>query len=269
LQHERLLARQARLAAIGEMISAIAHQWRQPLTTLGVVIQSIKIAWEQRLLDRPFLVQAVENARKQIDHMSNTIEDFRNFFNPDKVVDNFDVREKIAEVVQLVSAQFTTAGVRLDVADSSGGVDLIIKGYQNEFKQSVLNLVSNSFDAVITKYGAPDSTSHNAGTVLVSIGRADDMVIIEVKDNGCGIPAEYAEKIFEPYFTTKQDGKGTGIGLYMTKLIIEESMGGHLSFTSSTDETVFRIVMASGALLNGKPESATPTRLRWSGRPLP
>jgi len=248
LQQERLLARQTRLAAIGEMISAIAHQWRQPLTTLGVVIQGIKIAWERSLLDRPYLVQAVESAKKQIDYMSNTIEDFRNFFNSDKIVEDFDVREKIAEVVQLVSAQFTTAKVGLDVVDAAVGVDLIIRGFQNEFKQSVLNLVSNSFDAVLAKYGAWDSAHSDVGIVKVCLDRTQDKVIIEVRDNGCGIQADYGDKIFEPYFTTKQDGKGTGIGLYMTKLIVEESMGGRLSFTSSTDETVFRIEMASAPL---------------------
>jgi signal transduction histidine kinase len=234
------------------MIGAIAHQWRQPLTTLGVVVQGIKIAWEQSLLDRPYLVQAVENSRKQIDYMSNTIEDFRNFFNPDKVVENFDVREKIAEVVQLVSAQFTNSGLKLEVIDAASGAEMIINGYQNEFKQSVLNLVSNSFDAVLAKYGAWDSASCNAGIVQVRLDRTHDKVIIEVRDNGCGIPADYAARIFEPYFTTKQGGKGTGIGLYMTKLIIEESMGGRLSFTSSTDETVFRIEMAFGASFKGE-----------------
>lgn len=252
LHHERLLARHARLAAIGEMIGAIAHQWRQPLTTLGVIVQGVKIAWEQSLLDRQYLVQAVENAKKQIDYMSNTIEDFRNFFNPDKVVEDFDVRVKIGEVVQLVSAQLSSAGVRLDVADAAEGTDLIIRGYQNEFKQSVLNLVSNSFDAILAKHGAGDSSHASAGIVLVRLDRTPDKVIIEVKDNGCGIPPEYADKIFEPYFTTKQGGKGTGIGLYMTKLIVEESMGGRLSFTSTTDETVFRIGMASGVSPEGE-----------------
>jgi len=254
LQHERLMARHARLAAIGEMIGAIAHQWRQPLTTLGIIVQSIKIAWEQNKLDRTYLVQAVENAKRQIDYMSNTIEDFRNFFNPDKVVESFDVREKIAEVVQLVSAQFTSSGIGLDVVDATCGEALIINGYQNEFKQSVLNLVSNSFDAVLAKYGARDIAVNNAGTVRVRLDCSRDKVIIEVSDNGCGIPSDHADRIFEPYFTTKQGGKGTGIGLYMTKLIVVESMGGDISFTSSTAGTVFRIEMTSGASPGGETE---------------
>ena len=248
LQHERLLARHARLAAIGEMIGAIAHQWRQPLATLGATVQSLRVAWERRRLDGAFLARAEAAAQKQLNYMSETIEDFRNFFSPEKVAECFEVREKIAEVALLVSAQFTNAGVALEVADATAGGELRICGYPNEFKQSVLNLVSNAFDAVVARYGAGSPRGACAGSVVVGVERSGDGVVIEVRDNGCGIPAEYAEKVYEPYFTSKPQGKGTGIGLYMSKLIVEESMGGRLSFTSSQEGTVFRIELArSGA----------------------
>lgn len=245
LQQERMLARHARLAAIGEMIGAIAHQWRQPLATLGATIQSLRMAWERGRLDGGFLESAEADAQKQLYYMSDTIEDFRNFFRPEKVAEQFEVREKIAEVVLLVDAQFANAGVHLEVVDAATGEELLIHGYQNEFKQSVLNLVSNAFDAVVVRNGAGPRPAGSPGLVVVTLRRTEDRVLIEVRDNGCGIPPEFAEKVYEPYFTSKPEGKGTGIGLYMSKLIVEESMGGRISFVSSDGGTVFRIELAA------------------------
>lgn len=244
LKHERLLARHARLAAIGEMIGAIAHQWRQPLATLGATIQSIRMAWEEKCLDNDFLENAEADAQMQLYYMSDTIEDFRNFFSPEKVIESFDVREKINEVVLLVAPQFANSGVSLRVVDDTPGSRPEIRGYQNEFKQSVLNLVSNSFDSIRERDlpGNHFEGGHGQdGLVTISVAVNGDIVAVEVQDNGCGIPGEYADKVFEPYFTSKSTENGTGIGLYMSRLIIEESMGGRLSFASGPDGTVFRI----------------------------
>ncbi len=244
LKHERLLARHARLAAIGEMIGAIDHQWRQPLATLGATIQGIRMAWERRCIDDAFLAKAEADAQKQLVYMSETIEDFRNFFSPDKVMEVFDVMEKVREAVFLVSPQFAHSSVRLDVVDDSPDCQMKIQGFQNEFKQALLNLLSNSFDAVIEKCGHGDRLNGSDGVVTIRVRRRGDNVAIEVRDSGCGIPAEHAEKVFEPYFTSKSEGKGTGIGLYMSKLIVEESMGGRLSFTSGAEGTVFMMELS-------------------------
>jgi C4-dicarboxylate-specific signal transduction histidine kinase len=246
LQQERLLARHARLAAIGEMIGAIAHQWRQPLATLGATIQSLRMAWERQALDGPFLERAEADAQKQLYYMSDTIEDFKNFFSPEKVIESFDVKEKIHEVSLLVAAQFANSGVSLELSDDEPGFPMQVQGYQNEFKQSVLNLVSNAFDAVVAKPAPAEGAGaavERRGLVVISLSRVADSVVIEVRDNGCGIAPEVADKVYEPYFTSKPKGKGTGIGLYMSKLIIEESMGGTLGFTSLPDGTVFRILL--------------------------
>jgi C4-dicarboxylate-specific signal transduction histidine kinase len=247
VHHERLLARHARLVAMGEMIGAIAHQWRQPLATLGATIQSIRMAWEHDCLDEPFLKQAEEDAQKQLYYMSDTIEDFRNFFTPEKITEKFDVRDKVSEVIMLVSHQFAHSGVTLQTVDLAEGEQLHVRGYQNEFKQSLLNLVSNSFDAVADKGsrrpGSAGATEDGGMVTIVTAG-ADDKVVIEVRDNGCGIAPEHADKVFDPYFTTKTGDKGTGIGLYMTKLIVEQSMGGSIRFTSGPEGTLFRIELA-------------------------
>jgi PAS domain S-box-containing protein len=250
LGHERLLARHARLAAIGEMIGAIAHQWRQPLATLGAIIQGIRMAWEDKCMDNAFLENAEADAQTQLYYMSDTIEGFRNFFSPEKVVEQFDTMKKIHEVALLVAPQFADSGVRLEIVDHSLDGSLEIKGYQNEFKQSILNLVSNSLDSIVEKNlhgNRSEGGQATDGLVIISVAGEDDNVVIQVRDNGCGIPSEYGDKVFEPYFTSKSAGKGTGIGLYMSKLIVEESMGGRLSYTSGPDGTVFRIELARNA----------------------
>jgi PAS domain S-box-containing protein len=256
LQHERLLARHARLAAIGEMIGAIAHQWRQPLATLGATIQSLRMAWERGALSASFLEKAEADAQKQLYYMSDTIEDFRNFFSPEKVVENFDIRERLQEVSLLVSAQFANSGVQLEILDEAPGLPLRIKGYQNEFKQSVLNLVSNAFDAIVVKKTQQNLEGRDdgePGRVVISMFQSSKGVTIEVRDNGCGIAREIADKVYEPYYTSKPQGKGTGIGLYMSKLIIEESMGGTLAFSSLENGTVFTVVLPPSEI--GKEET--------------
>ncbi len=247
LGHERLLARHARLAAIGEMIGAIAHQWWQPLATLGAIVQGIRMAWEDKCMDNAFLESAEADAQMQLYYMSDTIEGFRNFFSPEKVIERFDIRKKIREVALLVAPQFAESGVRLEIVDNSSGDPLEIQGYQNEFKQSILNLVSNSLDSIVEKnlHGIHGNDGAAAGgRVVLSVAAEEDNVVIQVRDNGCGIPDEYGDKVFEPYFTSKSAGKGTGIGLYMSRLIVEESMGGRLSYTSDPGGTVFRVELA-------------------------
>lgn len=256
VSHERLLARHVRLAAMGEMIGAIAHQWRQPLATLGATVQSIRMAWEHRCLDEGFLEKAEADAQKQLYYMSDTIEDFRNFFSPEKVVELFDVAGKVGEVLQLVAAQFANSDVALEVVTRTTQERLTVRGYQNEFKQALLNLVSNAFDAVVERLqkgtGREGEETAVRGRVTITLSGTDRWVLVEVEDNGCGIPEEYADKVFDPYFTSKSEGKGTGIGLYMSRLIIEESMGGRLGFTSSPEGTLFSIEVPREARETGE-----------------
>lgn len=243
LAHERLLARNNRLAAMGEMIAAIAHQWRQPLATVGATIQSMRMAWERNRLDSAFMERAESDAQKQLFYMSDTIEEFRNFFRPEKDTESFAVCDELEDAVQLVSAQFANSGITVCVTNTSTE-PIKVSGYPNEFKQVVLNLVSNGRDAILERRQRTVLAGQVARThdeIALSVHGEANKVVIKVRDSGCGIPPEIAERVFDPYFTTKPEGKGTGIGLYMSRLIIEESMGGHLDFQSGPDGTVFTI----------------------------
>jgi PAS domain S-box-containing protein len=248
IEQERLLARQARLVAMGGMIAAIAHQWRQPLATLGATIQSIRMAWQRNCMDDRFLQRAEADSQKQLTYMSETIEDFRNFFSTEKVPEPFDLREKVEEVQQLLGAKFANAAVRLELEDQLPGGAFRLTGYPNEFKQALLNLVSNGFDAILERReGLASEAAAGLGRVGIVLREAGGRAVIEVADDGCGIGREQAARIFDPYYTTKGAGKGTGIGLYMVRMIIEESMGGRLRFTSTPQGTVFRVELACEA----------------------
>ena len=213
-EQEALLHQQSKLAAMGEMIGAIAHQWRQPLNALNMNIQNLDDDFEDGLIDRDFIQTFIEKNRQTIVFMSKTIDDFRNFFRTDKEKQSFSVREAIVETLSLQEAQFKTHTIAVDIH----GDDSTLYSLKGEFQQTLLNIINNAKDALV---------EHQKGEKRITIGLFKDSMCIE--DNAGGIPEDILERIFEPYFTTKEQGKGTGIGLYMSKLIIEKNMGGTLS----------------------------------------
>lgn len=247
LRQERLLAQQARLAAMGDMVGAIAHQWRQPLATLGIIIENIRVAWSREMLTEAFLDKAVADARMQVFHMSDTIEEFRNFFRPEKSQEEFDVGGKVGEVLRLIGAQFESNGIAVRV-ELPEGVPIVVTGYPNEFKQVLLNLLTNARDAILERRDRDGEMPGDPGDDAVSICLAEgaEWVRIEVEDTGCGISPSAADRVFDPYYTTKDPGKGTGIGLYMSRMIVETSMGGRLSFRGKARGTVFRVELPRG-----------------------
>jgi len=219
-----LLQQQSKLASMGEMIGAIAHQWRQPLNALAINLQNLEDDYEEGLINEEFLENFVEKNMKIINFMSKTIDDFRNFFKTDKEKKNFSVKSAINEVIMIQSAQLSN----LDIDITIQGNDFMLYSYESEFKQVILNIINNAKDA-IEKNGKID------------IILKDKTVII--KDNGGGIPKELLNRIFEPYFTTKEQGKGTGIGLYMSKIIIEDHMNGKIEILSNPEEKKTEVVI--------------------------
>ncbi len=214
LQKERLLIDQARHAAMGEMIGNIAHQWRQPLSTLGLVVQNLGYDFKEGRLGAADLDDYIAKALRAIEQMSTTIDDFRDFFKPGRQPETFRPIAAIRNCLDLVGASLRAANITLAI---SGAEDLQLFGYPGEFSQIVLNLISNAKDALLERNTV-------SGRIDITVAHDDTGAVIDVRDNAGGIDPENLEKIFDPYFTTKD--KGTGIGLYMTRTIVEQHMHG-------------------------------------------
>jgi signal transduction histidine kinase len=213
---EQLLLAQGRHAAMGEMIDNIAHQWRQPLTALGLVLHNVGQLARRAPVPDPALAAAVEQGNRLIRKMSITIDDFRDFFRPAKNKLAFSALGQLHDTLRLIDATLHDAGIRVAV---EAACDPIIDGYPNEFSQVLLNLISNARQAILT-------SEVKDGRLSIWLGEQDGLACIKVRDNGGGIPTELLEKIFDPYFSTREDG--SGIGLSMSRQLVERSMGGRL-----------------------------------------
>ncbi len=218
-EQEQLLIQQTRLAAMGEMIGNIAHQWRQPLNALGLILQNLKFSYEIGELDEKMIDKSVKKATMLTENMSKTIDDFRNFFRPNKAKENFKINEGITKAVELIESTFEHNNIKLEKDFVSSEIEFF--GFANEFSQVILNLLTNAKDAVL------ENKIENP-LIIIQTKIDDEYIYISIKDNGLGIKDEIINKIFEPYFTTKDEGKGTGIGLYMSKIIIENNMNGKI-----------------------------------------
>ena len=232
LRIDRQLMQQARSAQMGEMIGNIAHQWRQPLNTIGLIIQKLKFYNDNDFLDDKKLNSSVEKSMDIINGMSKTIDDFRNFFAPNKAKEMFSLHDLFKDTYSILEDVFKEN--LIDFRIEMYGKDLKIEGYRNEFSQVILNLISNSKDVLIEK----EST---ASFVQLTAKKVDKNIFITCCDNGGGINDDVMDKIFNPYFTTKDEGKGTGIGLYMSKEIIEKHMDGKMSVFNTGDGVCFSI----------------------------
>ncbi len=216
LEQERILVHQSRLAAMGEMIGNIAHQWRQPLNALGLLLNDIKDADEFGELDSAYVAGSVAKGRQLIDKMSTTIDDFRNFFKPNKEKTAFSLNKAVQETLEILSASLRNNNIAVRVEKET---DLAAYGFPNEYFQVLLNVLNNSRDAML-------ANNLRSGEIRIAISRRDGLAEVVIRDNAGGIPEHILPRIFDPYFTTKE--KGTGIGLYMSKMIIENNMGGRL-----------------------------------------
>ena len=223
IQHQ-FIQEQAKLAALGEMIGVIAHQWRQPLNALGLSIQNLEYNYRDGLLDQAFIDNYIDKNIKTIKFMSRTIDDFRDFFKVDKVKEDFSVKESIEATFQMQSLYLEKYHISFSVL----GDDFRVKGLKSEFQQVILNLISNAKDALI---------EGKEGKREIRVKLKDRA--IHFADNGGGLTEETMKKVFDSYFTTKEEG--LGVGLYMSKIIIEEKMGGKIRIDSQKGETVIEL----------------------------
>ncbi len=215
---DELLVRQSRLAAMGEMIGNIAHQWRQPLNTLAILVQDALDAEEAGELDHEYLQDVVNRSMKLMHKMSGTIDDFRNFFSPNKQRDYFMVSEAVERALSIIDAALYNNNIQVEKRLIR---DTRLLGYVNEYEQVILNILSNAKDALVKNTPPRERRI----TLEINQTRAGHSRLV-IADTGGGIGEEIMDRIFEPYFTTKFQAEGTGIGLYMSKMIIENNMGG-------------------------------------------
>jgi C4-dicarboxylate-specific signal transduction histidine kinase len=235
-EKECMLIQQSRLAAMGEMIGNIAHQWRQPLNTLGIHMQSLGIFYGTPNFNKEFLDKTIAKSMETIKHMSKTIDDFRGYFRPDKAKTDFYVIEAIKNTLSLLEGCFDNPKITIDFVELDNPV---VNGYRNEFAQVFLNILNNAKDALIER-------KINDAKVTITICSEVSCAVITVADNAGGIPDEVIDKVFDPYFTTKCSQEGTGIGLSMSKSIIEKNMGGILSVRNTEEGAEFRIEVRHG-----------------------
>ncbi len=218
-QKDQMLIQQSKMASMGEMISNIAHQWRQPLNALSINTQLLEDDFEEGLVDQKYIQEYMQKCDRYIKKLSHTIDDFRHFFKPAKEKEVFSLRESVDTVLQLMEGSF--AHLEIDVAVSDR-YNCRVKGYKGEFEQVLLNILNNSKDAFeLHKTPRPE--------IKILIECDDTAVRMEIADNAGGAEPEVLEKVFEPYFTTKFKAEGTGIGLYMSKMIIEKYSNGRIS----------------------------------------
>lgn len=230
-QKDRMLVLKGRLAAMGEMIDNIAHQWRQPLNTLSLLIQQEQLAYEMGDLSKESVDENTAMSMEIIKHMSQTIDDFRYFFRPDKNKVSFNINNTIWRTLSLVEKSFHEQNIGIELQPEG---DPVAHGYPNEYAQVILNILTNARDVLVER---------KINNALISINSFVERskTVVTITDNAGGISEKIIGKLFDSSFTTKEPDKGTGIGLYMSKMIIEQNMGGKLTASNVGGGAEFRI----------------------------
>jgi PAS domain S-box-containing protein len=213
---DNLLFQQSKMASMGEMIGNIAHQWKQPLSVIGVISSGIKMQIEFEQLKEDTLISSMDEIQSSVNHLSNTIDDFRNFFKPNKSKSYFDIDDLINKTLTLISAKLKIEDIKIVLEITP----LKIITLENELIQVIMNILKNSIDAF--------NDNQTAKSIIIKTLQRKDDLIISIKDNAGGIPEDIIDRVFEPYFTTKNKSQGTGIGLYMSEEIVVKHLNGSI-----------------------------------------
>ena len=221
-KQQSLLAQQSKMAAMGEMMSNIAHQWRQPLNTITTASTGLKLQKEMGILSDEDFEHALNGINESAVHLSKTIDDFRNFFKRDKEKVHFSIKKSIEKTFNLTEAQFKNKEIQI----ISHIQDIELYNFENEFIQVILNILNNARDQLILKQKGEERL------IFIEVKEVNEQAVITIKDNAGGFKEDIIPYIFDPYFTTKKHEEGTGIGLYMSKEIIQKHMKGKLSATN-------------------------------------
>ncbi len=234
IHKETILNQQSQMAEMGEMIENIAHQWRQPLSLISTAATGAKLKKDFKQLSDEDFYETMDIINNSAQHLSNTIDDFRNFFNNDKQTTTFDINVPIEKVLYLVSSKLKNR--EIEIIKNTQEINIL--GLSNEFIQVLLNILNNALDAF-------KENNSKEKFIFIDAYKNDNKLILKIKDNAGGIKEEIISRIFEPYFTTKHKSQGTGIGLYMSTEIIKKHMNGNLIV--SNEEYTYNNIKCRGA----------------------
>ncbi len=230
LAQEKMLIQNAKLAEMGEMMGAIAHQWKQPISAISLFVMNLESEAEQGKLSLDSLREMASKINHQLLFLSETIDDFRHFFKPDKERVLFDLKDEVKRVIDILAPQLLLHKIEVKCEIENH----LLEGYKNEFKQVVLNLINNSKDAII---------EHGIEGFIRLYSRIEgEFLALYVEDNGGGIAPEMLDQIFTPHHSTKGEA-GTGIGLSLAKKIITEHHQGEISFSNTDQGALFRVAL--------------------------
>jgi PAS domain S-box-containing protein len=240
LRQEDMLLHQTRLASLGNILGDLSHQWKQPLSTISILIQDLEEAYYYEEFNEKYLKEFLKQSLSQIRFMTESIEDFRQFFRPDRTLVRFDVIPAVKEVIRLLDHQLSRQNITVNC--DLGNEPIMVEGFLNEFRHVLLNIISNGRDSILQKRSLNPSDTVN-DLINISSDFENDQYMIHIDDSGTGIDPENLPMLFHRYFTTKQDNNGTGIGLFMSREMIQEHMKGKL-YASNTDKgALFTIVL--------------------------
>ncbi len=230
-EKEQILIQRAKLSSMGEMINSIAHQWRQPLGEISSLLMNIELRYNLNKLDKEFVESKINKGENILQFMSNTIEDFRSFFKVDKKKTKFCLNDIVEETLNILSMTFENNLIKVNINIPE---NFCIHGFRNEFSQVLLNLLVNSKDALI-------KNSIENPTINIYAKELNGSIEFILEDNANGIDEDILDQVFDIYFTTKEDG--SGIGLYISKIIIEKHFNGELKLQNKEDGVQFKIIL--------------------------
>ncbi len=231
-EKERYLMHQSRLAQMGEMISMIAHQWRQPLAAISSTANAMSLKLAMGRMDKEYFAAKLDNINEYSQHLSSTIDDFRNFFKKHKDKKKVTMEQMVDDSINIIATSMQNRSIRLY---KEYDCHKYFYTYPNEVRQVILNLLKNAEDVLVER------TDMEHKWVKIATAYQNSRYVLTIEDNAGGIDDTIIDKIFEPYFSTKQNKDGTGLGLYMSKTIIEEHCGGVLSVYNGKDGAVFKV----------------------------
>ena len=230
IQNERMLAQQAKHAALGEMMDAVAHQWKQPLNAITMLTDLMILEYREGNVDEAYLLEHKQEMFSQVDHLLTTLNEFRSFFRPDKSPEEINLKQSISSILLLIKDEFMKNTINVTLVCSDECTLYVI---ENEFKHILLNLLNNAKDAFV-------DNNISKREITIKVTKEPTSTCIEVSDNAGGIPEYILPDIFKANITSKAEGKGTGIGLYMSKQIADK-MSAQLSAQNQGDGALFTL----------------------------